>query len=217
MQLINTEKNRVLLNQVPHIPFEDLSIVYRCFFEVTTSGTVSALINNDMAKMWGADTAVLHKCALENYTRLLPIEFSTMLQCLTCILRPCIKNGTDTDEIYPIIPDDASDDPMYVLTNKMHQWGAALMTCKSLMDEIADFFKEDFYILPSSIHEVILVPESKALMKEEFDHMIQEINQTQVEPQEYLSDHAYHYSQSGKNSIPCFGQDISLVQAGHMI
>lgn len=73
------------------------------------------------------------------------------------------------------------------------------MTCKNLMDKIADFLGEDFYILPSSTHEVLLLPESKAPSKEELDQIVQEVNREALEPEDYLSDHAYYYSRSGQD------------------
>lgn len=210
MKLINTEKNRELLNTVPHIPFEDLSIVYYCILKSTDDGLSTMLVKNQHMDAWGVDTEILHQYALANYKNLLSTKFLSMSQQMALLLHPC-DNNTHGDEC--ILPEYDSNDYMYVLTNKMNHWGAALITCKSLMDEIADYFKEDFYILPSSIHEVVLVPESKALSEEEFALMIQEINQTEVEAQDYLSGHAYHYSRNGKNSIPCFGQNLSLASA----
>jgi hypothetical protein len=58
---------------------------------------------------------------------------------------------------------------------------------------IGEMLKEDYFVLPSSIHEVIVVPESKGLDAEEMCKMVKEINETQVAPEEVLSDHAYFY------------------------
>lgn len=62
-----------------------------------------------------------------------------------------------------------------------------------VLEMIGEILKEDFYILPSSIHEVIILPKSKEIAKEELDAMIQDINHTQVDTEEVLSDHAYLY------------------------
>ena len=64
---------------------------------------------------------------------------------------------------------------------------------KTVLEMIGEILKEDFYILPSSIHEVIILPKSKGIAKEELDAMIQDINHTQVDTEEVLSDHAYLY------------------------
>ena len=62
-----------------------------------------------------------------------------------------------------------------------------------VLEMIGEILKEDFYILPSSIHEVIILPKSKGIAKEELDAMIQDINHTQVDTEEVLSDHSYLY------------------------
>ena len=63
---------------------------------------------------------------------------------------------------------------------------------------LALYLKENFYILPSSVHEMIILPESGALLKEELNAVIQEINGSQVNAEEYLSDHAYYYDRVRK-------------------
>lgn len=210
MKLINTEKNRAFLETVPHIPFEDLSLVYYCVLNVMDRGRGTMLIDNMKAALWSVDAKTLHQYALANYTDLLSASFMTMGQQIEAIFLSCSENLALEENSVLEMPDDGFEDCMYVLSNKCKQWGAALMTCKSLMDDIADFFREDFYILPSSIHELVLIPDSKSLSKDELDLLIQDINQTQVPPEEYLSDHAYHYSKKGKNTIPCFGQGLFL-------
>ena len=62
-----------------------------------------------------------------------------------------------------------------------------------VLEMIGEILKEDFYILPSSIHEMIILPKSREIAKEELDAMIQDINHTQVDTEEVLSDHAYLY------------------------
>jgi len=210
MKLINTEKNHELLDMVPYIPFEDLSIVYYCVLKVMDNEMGTMLITNQHVAEWGVDAEVLHQYALANYKGLLSTKFLSLSQQIALFLHPCDNSNPLGDACFVPEYNDHSDDFMYVLTNKLNQWGAALITCKSLMDEIADYFHEGFYILPSSVHEAVLVPDSKALPEDELALMMQEINQSELDPQEYLSGHAYHYSRDGKNSIPCFGQNLSL-------
>ena len=55
--------------------------------------------------------------------------------------------------------------------------------------------------MPSSVHEVILVAKQEKDKKTDFNKMVQEVNQSQVEPQEWLSDHAYLYKKEEKQLI----------------
>lgn len=192
MKLVNTEKNRAFLKTVPHIPFHDLSIVYSYFMGKAGNRFMDMPVNDDLIRRWGVDTLTLHQQAMANYNRLLPIKFGSLDQFL-------LERDLLDKEDYAALSDDNWHDALYYLTNEFSTGGAVLMTCKNLMDKIADFLGEDFYILPSSTHEVLLLPESKAPSKEQLDQMIQEINREALEPEDYLSDHAYYYSRSGQN------------------
>ena len=51
----------------------------------------------------------------------------------------------------------------------------------------------DFYVLPSSVHETLIIPKDAGMELRDLEQMVQEVNQTQVAPQERLSDHVYEY------------------------
>ena len=96
------------------------------------------------------------------------------------------------------IGEDEKQDVMYVLTNSLRNYGAACLFYPHVLEMVGEMLKEDYYVLPSSVHEVIIVPESKALDADEMSEMVVEINETQVEPEEVLSDHAYFYQRDSK-------------------
>lgn len=82
---------------------------------------------------------------------------------------------------------------MYVATNEQCSLGAAVMRYPAFREKVRGMIRGDFYILPSSIHEVILVPESFGLEPERMQEMVKEINQTGVVPEEVLSDSVYYF------------------------
>lgn len=90
-------------------------------------------------------------------------------------------------------PDLRSPFPIYVLTNAKGFLGAAGLLLDSLLADLADLIENSFFILPSSIHEVILVPEGNGMDIRSLSEMIRAVNESEVSPQEVLSDHAYHY------------------------
>ena len=193
MKLVNTEKNRAFLETVPHIPFQDLSIVYYYLIGKSDRMLLDMPVRDGLLKKWEIDTLKLHQQALANYNRLLPVKFGSLNQFL-------LDRGLLENEYYAALSANDYTNSMYFLTNDFFSNGAVLMTCKNLMDKIADFFEEDFYIIPSSIHEVLLFPKSKAPSKEKLDQLVQEVNRDYLDPAEYLSDHAYYYSRSGQDS-----------------
>ena len=66
---------------------------------------------------------------------------------------------------------------------------------------------ENYFVLPSSIHEVIIVPESASPGYSDLNEMIREINQTQVAEEEVLGDHAYYYDCAKKELRACCSED----------
>ncbi len=133
MKLVNTEKNRTFLETAPHIPFQDLSIVYHYLVGKSDRMLLSMPVNDEVLKEWGVDTLELHQQALANYNRLLPIKFANLNQHL-------LDRGFLKSEYYAAISDNDPNKDMYFLTNEYFSCGAVLMTCKNLMNEIADFF-----------------------------------------------------------------------------
>lgn len=82
---------------------------------------------------------------------------------------------------------------LYVLTNREKIFGASAMLYSEKLKELADRFGCDLLILPSSVHEVLIVPDDR---KREYDYyrwMVKEVNTTQVDPEEILSYNLYRY------------------------
>ena len=136
MKLVNTAKNRILLETAPHIPFQDLSIVYYYLISNSDGIILDMPVNDKLLMKWGVDTLTLHQQAVTNYNRLLPVKFGNLNQFL-------LENGSLEKEYYATISDNNGSEELYFLSNEFLTGGAVLMTCKNLMDEIADFFKEE--------------------------------------------------------------------------
>jgi len=84
---------------------------------------------------------------------------------------------------------------MYVITNQERYFGAAVLLYKDVFKNFATEKEEDLYILPSSTHEVIVIPASLAQYQgiKGLKEMVKEVNSTHVEPEEFLSDNIYFY------------------------
>ena len=99
----------------------------------------------------------------------------------------------------PCTPDLQSPLQIYILTNTKGFLGASGLLLEDLLTDFADLIENSFFILPSSIHEVLLVPESSGIDIGTLSEMVCAVNKSHVSPQEVLSDHAYHYDrETGK-------------------
>lgn len=84
-------------------------------------------------------------------------------------------------------------DGMYVLTNEQKTYGASLLAVPGIMEKVNQFFPEGYYILPSSLHETIILPKPCGVSAKELGEMVRDINRTQVNREERLSDCVYEY------------------------
>ena len=172
MALVNSEENKELLAHVPNRSLLDLSIIYRIMVVELPDATFnSAIITNDLADKFELSEPDLYDMAKEKIRQLMPRAV-----------------------------DFASDD-FYILTNKYRTLGAAVMLYEDVLADIADEFDNNLYVLPSSIHEVFIVPDY-VKGAEELREIVAEANATVVKKNEILSDKVYFYEKkSGKLSI----------------
>ncbi len=189
-KLVNTEKNKTLLEDIPHIEFLDLSIVFQCLIAQEDLGTASILIHNVHMKLWDISVEELYREAKENTQRLQGYEIKSMTEVLCEIMKAENLEEFDYEECKQELSDSV---PMYVLSNKSRVEGAACMLYPNLIQDFADAIGTSFYIIPSSIHELLLLPAKEDRESREIKSMICEINDTQVSTEEILSYSLYFY------------------------
>ncbi len=189
-KLINTEKNRDFLRDTPHRTFLDLSVVFYVLLEVNGDGTAAMPVKIDHIKRWDVKEKTLWEAAVENVKHLLPAEFLTMRYAL----QECLS-GTEIsgDRENLLDAPETARDQMYVLSNRIRSYGAACIAYPHILEMVGSILEDDFYVLPSSVHEVVIVPASSGIQCSEMDAMVREINETQVAAEEVLSDSAYFY------------------------
>ena len=189
-KLINTEKNRELLEDIPHMEFMDLSIVFQCIISLEETGVASILIHNVHMKLWGVAAEDLYAAAKENTGRLLPYEIKSMAEVLYEIREPENPGQAGHDGYGAGSADSV---PMYVLSNRNRVEGAACMLYPGLIRGFAEKAGHSLYIIPSSVHELLLIPTENTEEYAEIRSMIREINDTQVSEEEILSYSLYYY------------------------
>lgn len=168
-RLINTERNKELLEDIPHIEFLDLSIVFRYLITEENFGSVSILIHKTHMEMWNVTTEELFQTARENTQKLEGYEIQSMADVFCDIM----KAGNSTEKIWNKSTEALQEDiPLYVLSNKSKIEGAACMLYPNLFRNFADVIGSSFYIIPSSIHELLLLPVESMKEDKEFTNMI---------------------------------------------
>lgn len=196
-KVIHTKKNEELLETTPHIRLLDLSIVFYVLLEAKEEAVSSILIGREHLAVWKIKEAELFPLACENLKTLLPAQMLSMQS----VIRELFYSGEKTAENLLNGSEILTQDFMYVITNPIRCFGAACIAYPGLLDKIAGLLKESYYILPSSIHEVILVPESRGILQNELNKMIVDVNTVQVKEEERLGDHAYFYNKDTKQLV----------------
>lgn len=184
MSLMNSEMNSELLENVPHRRIEDLA----CVAKFRLGEEASVIVNHDLC-------AILRMTSEE----VLDVAEHNMIcngyQCeeMDQMIKGMLKEQGMGDETMPqeIMPDMSPK--MYVATTENHVEGAAVIASKEVMREMYQTVGEPFYILPSSRHEVIFLPDSFGATVAELSDMVKEVNRNVLDVKDVLSDHIYHF------------------------
>ena len=190
-RLVNMEQNKALLADVPFVPYLDLAICFYYAFGNVQMGEGAVLIQRSHMEMWNTDEKELFALAQENTAKLYPLEIMRMSTIMEQLLGPEAIEELENFEPAPV----------YVLTNKKRIQGAAVILYPGVLEYIAGKLDRDYYIIPSSIHEVILMPVQGEVDESNIKSMIYEVNRTQLEPEDVLSDSLYLYNHKDKRII----------------
>lgn len=190
LKLISQQHNQTLLADIPFIPFLDLAIVF-CYYissnqlqGLTDASGATILIHNDHLALWQVTPAQLYHHAKQNTPKLLPLTFCP----LGSLFRPMVERG----ELTGMSVEDL-DVPLFLLTNVQRFLGASTLLYPQVLKHIAEELDDDLIIIPSSIHELLLLPYQSCGSLQELTDLVMEVNGTQVAPEELLSDHIYIY------------------------
>ncbi|MBE5873926.1 MAG: hypothetical protein E7287_05895 [Lachnospiraceae bacterium] len=186
-RLIDERQNRELLEKIPHIKYLDLAICFYYSYQSEQLGNGSILIYHTHLAMWGVTEQELLRLAHENTPRLFPWQCNSMENVLDELVGDCYLSQEEKTAFF-------RDVPMNVLTNSAKTFGASCILYPGVLEQVALELQSGFYILPSSVHEVILLCDGCGESEPELKNMIKEVNRTQLEAVDVLSYSLYYYS-----------------------
>jgi hypothetical protein len=174
IKLVNYEKNKEFLADKPFVKILDLAAMF--YIEVKNeqieNGSVTVL-NNHM-EYWNTSVDVIYANACMNEHAVIKDIVDIMYE-MSDVKMPASLRGTQL-----------------VVSNEERTFGAG--TFISELDRLKRLYGK-FNVLQSSIHEVIVIPESKCpFSKAQLDEQVREVNKTEVSENEILSDHAYYFN-----------------------
>ena len=190
-RLYDTERNEKKLKELVHRDFGDLSAAYSIDMGGDANHSMAVMVRPELFKNWEITQEKLHEDSLRADLGRKPrlCSLFSMIECITDGRHAV--NYLEQPELYT----KDNDMPMLVLTNGSGSFGASLIIHPDIQEKIAECMGGDYYVLPSSVHEVIIVPAdgSTELSVRELNDMVRQINETQVAPEEQLSDKVQYY------------------------
>lgn len=182
-QLVQAKRNDELLAEVPHRKILDLAILYyyQIRQEKLPNGTIQ--IHREHLNIWGISEEELFEQAWKNTLRDLPARTEN----LQGYLRE--EYGVS----FPEVELGAFGEQLYLVSNRRGCLGAICICYPDLLKNLAQRLEANLYVIPSSIHECMVVPDYDTFTESELSCMVREVNRDLVEPQEILSDHVYYY------------------------
>lgn len=196
MRLVHTDSNSEFLQDVPHIPYLDLSIIFHLFLERNAFGQMTVLIHNDLLKQWKVDEQALLRLALKNTPAAYPPQIKSMSDVMKDIARHNLGDGYDEELLDQLLGQNEDNPPLYVLSNQAGIYGACCILYRNILKNFADSLESDLIVIPSSIHEVLLTPYGGGLSYDYLNSMVTGINHSEVPAEDQLSDHVYLYTRT---------------------
>jgi len=179
VRLVGQEDNKEMLAAVPHKNMEDMAVVYYFDFGETPYGRASLKITNQMLDVYGISADQLHKDAVEQASISHPAKIRNLSEFMF------EKTGVF------IAPGPTA---LHIATNDSAVYGAGVLAYPDFLDQAAKQMEGSYYVLPSSLHEVLLIADNQEhLTPAELKNMVTTINATEVDPRDLLTNNAYHY------------------------
>lgn len=182
MEVVSAERNADLLQKIPHEQMEDMAVVYRLILGETPGGHNTLLVTNDLMEQFGINREQLHADAMVNAPEIRPSEIRGMTE----VMNEMFGGG--------MMPEmDPADEQLFVASVPSNEHGAGVIAYPNFFEDAAEKLGGDFYVLPSSIHEVLLVRDNGEMSVNDLEDMVRSVNASEVRPEEQLTDHVYHY------------------------
>lgn len=166
-QLINSNRNFGMLKDKPHRKWLNLTIIYRAVITTQGEGFYSTVITNDIARSNGWDEEDLYRMAMKNAPMLLPLDMLDVT------------------------------DSFLILTNEYRTMGAATVLYENILEELADDYDDNLYLIPSSIHEMLVLPAGEH-DSQGLKNILMECNRNVLDVHEILSDTVYCYEKDSR-------------------
>lgn len=181
---------KYLVNKV-YTPCGAFAAVYQLRILQTDDGVGSVGITPDIMENWGVSLEDLHRDAVAAEIGREPAMLCDMSDLIASAF-----SGDPTENLLDEPEPEIEGIAMFALTNDSRVNGASVIARDGLLDRIGDILGRDYFILPSSIHEVLLIPDNGFVKWADISKMVKEVNNTQVQLKDILSYKVQRYNRT---------------------
>lgn len=179
IQVVQTESNKKYLEKIPHLEIEDLSIICRFNVEISANDEGSIVISDEWLDILDINEEELFCIARENAPMNRPVKIQSMNEVIHTL-------GSE-------VPENTPKSPLVIVTNETGIDGASVLFYPGVLERCADILNGNFYILPSSLHEFLILGEDETTSAKELKKLVKDVNDNILDPEEFLSNNVYHY------------------------
>lgn len=193
LKLINRDRNKNFLDDAVHSDYAGLSLVLYVLVADDGRGIAKVKVTKDMCRRFGWNEEDTINYALENTMELFPVELCPLERMLSSLLNITGEDLQAADSAIPYLGED-----LVILTNRKNLYGAAALFYPGVLKELAEKKGTGLFLIPSSIHEFIIIPDNGLYNPADLENMLREVNGTEVALDEVLSDNLYYYNYASR-------------------
>lgn len=192
-RLYGYELNTDLVESRAHTRLDDFVVMYVIDMGEVIDGRMTIPVEQTILEKWEVSVEDIHQVALKNQHELHDGVFTGMADMLKKLFYQGMDEDVDDEFIGDVFVPEL-DGKMYIISNERILNGASMILDKEFMDDICDTIGDGFIVLPSSIHELIVLPDDGSMSLDYMAEMVYTVNRSQVKNDDMLSDHVYRYS-----------------------
>ena len=193
-QIVNTRENQEMIKYCPHRDFMDLTIVYRAIVSIDEHGVSGFLITNDIAKSEELTESVLYRLAKKNTKKIFPFKSERIEDTMVRLMKRWGVEDKHIAETFEGKDDIPEKDRVYVVSNEAEFFGANALLYSDVLKKIVNSIGTDCYILPSSVHDLVILSTETFSESNKLISLVKETNSEHVRVSERLSDNIYRIS-----------------------
>ena len=209
IRLVNYGANSGELEGMPHRKFLDLAITYYLDMQAAIAGQNGAgAITNALMDIWGVSEDELYQLGMERLHSKNAFQATDIFDLIRNAAQE--EQDTETEEAIAELQRDQNRPKMYVVTNKGRFYGANCLLNASFLQEMAEDSGCSLIVYPSSVHEMVILPQKNGYENRMGTKDIQEINYQHLPKDEWLSNSIYRYDRE-KREVSIYKEGAPLL------